>query len=289
MVSHGNQNHFSTRLYRKIWTICFGQASWINRTGSFREKEYFGLIDRPNYAYGMLRAADTAKYFGYNKITVCEFGVASGYGLTNMIELAETITQETGVEFRIVGFDTGEGLPEVAGYQDHPEIWMPGDFTMTDKSALLSTIGERAELILGDIKNTIDDFTASIEESAPIGFMSIDVDIYTASKSALRCLQGDPNLYLPAISMYFDDVSFYFANRWCGELLAINEFNDATEFRKIGPDRSLPVRRISNPQPWHNSMYVCHVLDNQHRQSPRDRDHLTIEQHHEFLSGACMY
>ena len=98
----------------------------VKRSGTFREKELFGLINRENYAYGMLRAADTARFLGKKKATVCEFGVATGNGLVNMIDLAGPITAETGVEFRIVGLDTGEGLPTVDGFRDHPELWSIG-------------------------------------------------------------------------------------------------------------------------------------------------------------------
>jgi len=98
--------------------------------GDFRTKEQYGLIERPNYAYGMLRAADCAKYFGHDEVTVVEFGVASGGGLTNMVDLAKVIEQETRVKLHIFGFDTVAGLPNVHGYKDHPEIWNAGDFTM---------------------------------------------------------------------------------------------------------------------------------------------------------------
>src|SRR5688572_26269445 len=92
---------------RKLWNRLLGEDSWIARHGTFRDRERFGLISRPNYIYGMLRAADCAKYFGKTRVTAIEFGVASGAGLLNMADLAQLIRAETGIEFRIVGFDTG--------------------------------------------------------------------------------------------------------------------------------------------------------------------------------------
>ena len=65
------------------------------------------FISRPDYLYGMLRAADVAKYFGKQCVTVIEFGVASGAGLLNMADLAPVVEKETGIGLRIVGFDTG--------------------------------------------------------------------------------------------------------------------------------------------------------------------------------------
>src|SRR5690349_4856209 len=161
----------------KIWRRLFGDAAWINRHGSFRDREQYGLINRANYLYGMLRAADCAKYFGKTRVTVIEFGVASGAGLLNMVDLASLITTETGVEFRIVGFDTGKGLPQVRGYKDHPEIWNPGDFAMEDRDKLLRKLDHRAEIIWGDIADTIKPFTQLITPDAPVGFISVDVDI----------------------------------------------------------------------------------------------------------------
>jgi hypothetical protein len=277
------------RLNRKVQTTLLGQASWIDRHGTFREREACDLISRPHYTYGILRAADTALYFGHNKVTVCEFGVASGGGLLAMIEIAELVTQETGVEIRIVGFDTGAGLPDVSGHKDHAEMWMPGDFEMEEQDKLVARIGGRAALIFGDIKDTIEPFVASLTPDAPVGFVSIDVDIYSGTVSALQLFDGDVNLYTPTVSMYFDDLSFFSANDWCGEALAIREFNETHELRKIGPDRSLPGRRTARHGHFHRHMYGCHLLDHDARNLPKKRDALTIGAHHEFMSKNNLY
>jgi hypothetical protein len=279
----------ATKIQRKIWKGAFGEASWVSRTGDFRTKERYGLISRPNYLYGMLRAADCAKYFGKPSVTAIEFGVASGAGLLNMVDLAELITVETGIQFRIVGFDTGAGLPSVQGYKDHPEIWNPGDFATEDRPALLKKLGERAEIIWGDIAETVKPFTAAVEPSSPIGFISVDVDIYSAAKAALGCLASSPEKYTPAVSMYFDDVSFYFANEWAGELAAISEFNEENEFRKIGRDRSLPGHRPVKADSWYHAMYACHILDHPARQTTAARKQLTIKEHAEFMTSRFLF
>ncbi|WP_013324063.1 hypothetical protein [Gloeothece verrucosa] len=233
--------------------------------GTIRQKEEYSLLVRPQYAYGLLKAADIAKYFGKRKTTVCEFGVATGNGLYNMIDLAEKISSETGVEFRIVGFDTGEGLPEVYGYKNHPEFWAQGDYPMTNKEKLIEKIENRAELILGDIKNTVNSFINSCDPTAPIGFISVDVDIYTSAKDSLNCLLGSPEIYNPAVSIYFDDITHFFANKWCGELAAIEEFNNENEFRKIDQDRS----QRHTEKKWFEKMYTCHILDHDVRNKPQ--------------------
>lgn len=265
------------------------EHSRVEKTGTFREKESYGLIERPNYAYGILRAADLARFAGKKRVTVCEFGVATGNGLMNMIELAEVIHQVTGVEIRIVGMDSGEGLPIVDGYRDHPELWSPGDFTMTNKEELRRRIGEKAELIFGDIAHTVEGFVASLDESCPLGFISIDVDIYSGSKSALRSLLGPAELYTPALSIYCDDVQFFFANRWCGELRAIEEFNEENAMRKIDIDRSLPGRRSDRTAPWYDAMFACHILDHPLRSSSHARGKMSIEEHYAFMKESSLF
>lgn len=277
------------KLNRRIWTRLFGEISWIERHGDFRERERHGLIARAHYLYGMLRAADVANYFGNKCVTVVEFGVASGAGLLNMVRLAPLVKKETGIDLRIIGFDTGRGLPPVQGYKDHPELWSAGDFAMEDRDALVRKLDGRAEIIWGNIADTIKPFTDAIDPSAPLGFISVDVDIYTATKAALYCLTARPEKYNPAVSMYFDDVSFFFANEWAGELAAISEFNEEHSLRKIGRDRSLPGHRPAKVEDWHSNMYVCHVLDHEARQKPREREELAIGAHADFMASRFLF
>jgi hypothetical protein len=242
-------------------------------------------VKRPNYTYGLLRAADTAKFFGIPAVTACEFGVATGNGLTNLAELAVRIQSETGVRIRVVGFDTGAGLPAPVGYKDHPELWSGGDFSMEDPARLRERLGGRAELILGDIKNTISPFVQTLSASCPLGFVSIDVDIYSGAVAALSGLNGSAELYLPAVSFYFDDVSFYFANEACGELRAIAEHNQSHPLRPLHPDRSLPGLRPQHYALWYRAMYVLHVLDHPFRNHPRERGPLSLQDHLAFMAA----
>jgi hypothetical protein len=239
----------------------------IRRTQmSLRSAEKHSLLNRPPYAYGLLRAADIASFFGKSETTVCEFGVAQGNGLLNMVELAQRITDETGIRFRIFGFDSGEGLTEIAGHKDHPEIWSKGDYPMFNKEELTDKLQGRAELIIGDIKDTVHGFVDSdLDPDSPLGFVSIDVDIYSSTAYALTCLLGGHELYTPAVSVYLDDASTFFSNRWCGELAAVEEFNAANELRKIDVDRTLPGSRTERGEVWFERMYVCHVLDHDAR------------------------
>lgn len=237
----------------------------------------------------MLRAADVARYFGKRAVTVVEFGVASGAGLLNMIDLAPAVEAETGINLRIIGFDTGSGLPSIQGYRDHPEIWNSGDFATEDRDTLVRKLNGKAEVIWGNISDNVDAFAEKIDPAAPLGFISVDVDIFSATEAALRCLTKEPAKYNPAISMYFDDVGFFFANQWAGELAAINQFNEQLDMRKIDRDRSLPGRRPAKFEGWYSKMYVCHILDHEMRQKPRPRSHLTIDGHVDFMASQFLF
>lgn len=278
-----------SKTLKKLSDLIYGNDRWIKRHGSFREKQSYGLISRPNYCYGMLRAADQANYFGHKEVTVLEFGVASGAGLLNMVELAEVIGSDTGIKFNIVGFDSGEGLPKVQGFRDHAELWVDGDFKMEDKEELLKRLENNAQIIFGDINETVEDFVSSLSTQSPIGFVSIDVDVYTGTVSALRSLLGESKLYLPAVSMYFDDTAFYYANEWAGELLAIKEFNNRNKLRKIDFDRSLSGTRPKTTEAWYKSMYVFHVLDHEVRNAGYQRGKLSIDKHHDFMRSHSLY
>jgi hypothetical protein len=274
-----------TPLCRKVWRRLFGARSWAQRAGTFREREAFGLVDRPNYAYGLLRAADTAKFFGIPAVTACEFGVATGYGLMNLADLASRVAAETGVRIRVAGFDTGAGLPAPAGYKDHPELWSGGDFAMEDPAKLRARLAGRAELILGNIQDTIQPFARTLSADCPLGFVSVDVDIYSGTVAALSGLNAAAECYLPAVSFYFDDISFYFANEACGELCAIAEHNQAHPLRPLHPDRSLPGLRPDHYAHWYRAMYVLHILDHPLRNRPRERGKLSLQDHLAFMAA----
>ena len=256
---------------------------WARLCGGIVAKERWGVLDRPSYGYGILRAAQLGKFFGYEQVTICEFGVAHGNGLLSMIELAEKITAATGIKFRIVGFDTGVGLPSFTGYKEHPEVWSKADFALVDTALLKQKINGRAELVIGDIKDTIGGFLKTVTKSSPIGFISVDVDLYSAACASLLSLTGPAEAYLPAVATYFDDVGFYFCNRWCGELAAIEEFNGENELRKIDIDRTLPGKRPVKFARWYPQMYVCHILDHPLRQTSQSRDSLNMQHHREYL------
>ncbi len=238
--------------------------------GGFRSKVAFDLIVRHQNAFGLLRAADLAGQVGVRRVTAIEFGVAAGAGLMNLCRLASRITRLTGVEFEIVGFDTGTGMPEPRDYRDHPEYYRAGDFPMQDRGALLAALPPNAKLILGNIAATVPQFLSGME--APLGFVSMDVDYYSSTVDALVIFDDNSCKYLPFVIMYLDDIEFDGHNPYCGELGAIEEFNQSRLLRKITKYNFLRQKRIFQRANWIAHMFQCHVLDHPVRAVSRDAD-----------------
>ena len=232
--------------------------------GGLRSRINFDLVLRHHSAYAILRCADIARELGLREVTLIEFGVAAGAGLLNMCEIGRKVTRSTGIEFRIVGFDTGKGMPPPQSYRDHPELYQEGDYPM-DQEALRRALPANAELILGDIDSNVAGFLKRVPATAPIGYVVVDVDFYHSTRDSLRVLLGAPEQYLPRTFVYLDDLEDESHNRWCGELLAIEEFNNQNAMRKIERHHFLRSYRIFRNARWIDHMMICHVLDHSTR------------------------
>jgi hypothetical protein len=231
--------------------------------GNLRQKIKYDLVPREAYAYGILAAADLAKINNVKKIILIEFGVAAGGGLLNMCYIAKEVTKLTGIEFQIFGFDTGKGMPEPLNYKDHPEKYFTGDYPLVDRAALLKKLPTNATIIFGKIEDSVNDFLKNVK--FPIGFVSIDVDYYYSTVDCLKVFNSFPELYLPYVFTYFDDVYNIDHNIFCGELLAIKEFNDVNTLRKISIATMLNNSRIFRRSPWTHQTYLTHIFDHESR------------------------
>lgn len=239
--------------------------------GSFRRKVAYDLVIRPQHAFGLLNAADQAKSRGLSEITIIEFGVANGAGLMNLISVADKVTLVTGVKIHIYGFDTGEGMPEPVDYRDHPEYYNTGDFPM-NKALLEEKIKGKAKIIYGSIKENITEFTRNIPKTAPIGFVSIDVDYYSSTKDVLEVFKAEATCFLPLTYVYLDDIFMPHHNEKCGELLAVSEFNQSQSRRELSYHRFFENQRIFKNANWVKQLYYFHVLDHPFRSDlKRDR------------------
>lgn len=233
--------------------------------GSFRSKVYFDLVVRPHHAYGLLAAADAAKAQGFSRFTAIECGVANGAGLLNMCRIGSQVTAATGIGIDFVGFDNASGMPLAVDYRDHPEYYQPGDFVMGNRSALVAALPANARLVIGDVKETIPAFIAGHDTASPLGFVSVDVDYYSSTVDCLALFVEAAEKYLMAVLVYLDDVQDLGHNRFAGEMLAVEEFNDANTLRKITPTNFLRERRLFKRAGWISQIYTLHVFDSANR------------------------
>jgi hypothetical protein len=217
------------------------------------------VSDRPNYLVGVLAGAKEAVRTGVDRICVAEFGVAGGNGLLALEQAAAMVENETGVSISVYGFDNGPGgLPRGTGdYRDHPDWWKVGDF-QADVEKLRSRL-RRAELILGDVANTVDRFVTEIQD-APLGFVAFDLDLYSSTREALRVLSHESRRMLMNVPLYFDDLDFLVNHRFAGELLAIDEFNSGGAV-KIDKWYGLKNGRPFPERPFLDKMFVAHDLE----------------------------
>lgn len=262
---------FSEPLHLNIISI------FVALFGSFKSKIEFDLVLRQQNAFCLLKAAEFAKQMKLKSVTVIEFGVASGAGLINICRLAEKVTKETGVNFKIFGFDTGTGMPPARDYRDMPELYKEGSFPMLEQEKLLDLLPDNAKLIIGDIEETVPEFLKTISAQSPIGYIAVDVDYYWPAKSCLNVLLAESNKYLPWTLVYLDDISPISSNPWVGELLAVEEFNRENTYRKIHPYPALRINRIFKNARWIDEIFLMHVLDHKFRSTDNNKsDYISI-------------
>jgi hypothetical protein len=224
------------------------------------EAIYHDVFEKAFYAYGVLLAAEEARRMGLSRVSIIELGVWFGGGLKSLCEICGFLQKTIGMNFDIYGFDTGAGLPEMIDYRDHPELWDSGTMKMPDFDALAVELPQHCKLIIGDVTETIPEFIKNnCTPESPIGFVSLDVDLYSSSLAGLKIFDVDAECLLPTVMMWEDDsYSNVLQNSFCGEALAIKEFNETHELRKI--DKKI-VRTNREPQPWHHSFYFAHIFD----------------------------
>lgn len=219
----------------------------------------YDAVSRPAYAYGVHSAALEAKELGIDRITAIEFGVGPGGGLVALDEVAGEVLRATGVSVQVIGFDTGRGLPPPRDYRDIPYRWAEGEFRM-DERGLRSRL-KSAELILGNVRDTIGAFL-NRRDLAPIGFISFDLDYHSSTIDAMVLLDAADRFFLPRVFCHMDDViggEREFMCEYVGELLAIREYNDSHEHRKLAPINGLAHKRPI-PAWWNDTMYVFHMF-----------------------------
>lgn len=195
------------------------------KLGKFRLRLSLDAVPYPPYGYGMFNAAIQARALGLDTISAIEFGVAGGNRVLAMQNLAVEIQKETGVKFKIYGFDLGSGLPTLSDFRDQEYFWPKGSFPM-DVAALRKRMNQ-SELVLGDVRETVATFFET-RNPPPIGFVAFDLDYYSSTKPALDIFKSRQENHLPRVECYMDDVGSFeilSASQGTGVLKAIADFN----------------------------------------------------------------
>ena len=248
-------------------------ASWDTAYQSVRADLWF----RDWYAYPLMVAVAQAERMGIKKITAIEFGVWRGEGLLNLASIARALSDCTEIAIEVVGFDTGAGLPSVADWRDHPELWYSGELIMPDPEALRLSLPDNCRLILGDIKNTLGDFIETVTSEAPIGFVALDVDTYSSSVDSLKIFDIPATHLLPATLLYLDDSYInIMQSEYSGEALAVAHFNDRNSLRKIAAKK---IRPGWPEKAWHHAMYFAHIFDHPARSSSSSVNFIGLNVH----------
>lgn len=229
---------------------------------------------RPCYEFPVQLAGKQAERLEYNKVSLIEFGVAGGNGLVALEEIAERLEQSLDVSFEIYGFDLGSGLPSPESYKDCPYFWDKGHYEM-DVELLQSKL-DRAELILGDVEDTVPDFISEYNP-APIGAISIDLDYYSSTRDALKILEVEDDHISPRVPIYFDDVlggeCLNMGISQHGEQMAIKEYNKSRENECIGrlqfrQDTGVPRPRRQYAYHRFNHTSYNEYIGRENRQNP---------------------
>ena len=224
--------------------------------GSVADRVQYGIFDYPHYAYGVYWSAYLASRLRLPRVAAIEFGVAGGRGLLALEKASMEIEHALGIEIDVIGFDNGSGMPAPVDYRDLPPICAQGFYKM-DYDALKKHI-KKAILIMGVVNETVGEWVRT--STVPVGFVAFDLDYYSSTKSALSIFDGSAATHLPRVHCYFDDVSsneVACMNPYVGELLAIQEFNDSHESRKISRIELLREQR-PRYEPWQGKTYVMH-------------------------------
>ena len=234
--------------------------------GSTQKKIAYDLIPRQPYAFGIDDAFKIAQQEGIENLILVEAGVASGAGFQNMIYIANKLSKEYKINFSVVGFDTGGGMPEPLDYRDHPEKYFTGDFIPINMDKLLKSLPSNAKIYLGDLAETVPQFLQSLKPDEIIGFISVDVDYYSSTKKLFPLFEASSRNLMSRVPVYLDDVNNPDHSEDCGELLAIKEFNELTSCnRKIRKMTQLRDWRIFKSALWLEQMYYLHVYDHYRR------------------------
>jgi len=211
---------------------------------------------RPQYAWGMVWGAYLARALRIKRVSVMELGVAGGNGLVILEVIAEKVKSYFGIDIDVYGFDGGAGYPKPTDYRDTPNLFQEGGYPM-DVEKLKKRL-RRAQLLLGPIDCTIESFIQS--KPAPAAFVAFDMSLYSSTIKALKLFEADEKTLLPRIQCYFGSSTGLTYSDFNADRLAISEFNDAHQLRKISPCYGLDIM-LPDSKTWAGRMFLAHIFD----------------------------
>ena len=135
--------------------------------------------------------------------------------------MSKKLSKYYNIDTKVVGFDTGKGLPEPVDYRDHPEKYLNGDCAHSDLEILKANIPHNAKIYFGDVKDSIFEFEKDLLDGDYIGFISNDFDYFSSTKASFNIFDLSQIKFLPRTVMYFDDIQDIDDHEFAGELLAI--------------------------------------------------------------------
>ena len=128
-------------------------------------------FSKPYYAYTVYHAIKLAMKLGHSRVSVIEFGVASGKGLICLETITSQLEELFDIKIDIYGFDLGTGLLAPKNSMDLKYWFQSGQYKMNEES--LRSKLKKSKLIIGDVNETIDRFINEYKPSPIAAIMSV--------------------------------------------------------------------------------------------------------------------
>ena len=164
--------------------------------------------------------------------TYFEFGTGEGFSMSQYADALRAFCRDTRTpmnRFRIVGFDSFQGLPPTSERKDAHAGLASGQFSgsMDQIHAILrqkriSTHGCDVRLVPGWFQESLTPQLRQSLSPYPPSLVTIDVDYYSPTAVILEWLRP---LLASGTILHFDDLWLYHAHPDYGERAAIREFN----------------------------------------------------------------
>jgi hypothetical protein len=254
---------FSEGNFAKIW---FKILQNIFGKKYYRDSEFRILVDKTEFKPKLERALEFLRneLKGANNLgDYLEFGVSHG---SSLLYVYQTLQKFKFAEVRLFGFDSFEGLPEEATFDDDG-TWSPGAYYAKEKNVrkFLSKEGvnwEKVKLIKGWFSDTLKPSFIKENRIEKASVIMIDCDMYISAKEALDfCV---PLIKDKTIIIFDDWNSSNLADRNLGEKKAFEEFmNENPQFEFIDFDKysyngyqSGEIKLVSLKEMYQESAFV---------------------------------